>query len=464
MHDHSRQVNKYKGGFSEMKYFEKRGYKMANYKSIPAESASRKDDIWKKGNNSFIQVVLVGLLVLGFLSLSAAVGAADFKLPSGPKWALDETRWVTAGVGFRGGGVWLENRGTGNYSTDFSIDNARVYLNGQVHKYVKFEINTECFFCNNTSSTDNPKMSYNILDAIGKVEINRYVNFWGGRMLVPTERGELSGPFFQATHDAFKTPFFSQDFSTKFGSGGAGRYGRDDGGAFWGNVEPGFIKGTLGYVVGVYRGLQSSSTIGPNQGNDVLWAGRFTYNFLNPEKNPGYYTSSTYFGKAGDILALAFGASYQKNGAGSFAHRSDFLGLTGDLLFEKVMPRNMGVATVNGEYKQFYANYNPLAFADPGCFCMFDGKSWTVTGLYLIPTKVGIGQFQPYGRFTSIQPNQSSNRQEIEAGVNYIIDGFNARISAYYQHGDLVSKGLNYAPGTQGQAADVFKLSFQLQM
>ena len=62
-------------------------------------------------------------------------------------------------------------------------------------------------------------------------------------MLVPTERGELSGPFFQATHDAFKTPFFSQDFSTKFGSGGAGRYGRDDGGTFWGSVEPGFIKG-----------------------------------------------------------------------------------------------------------------------------------------------------------------------------------------------------------------------------
>ena len=32
---------------------------------------------------------------------------------------------------------------------------------------------------------------------------------------------------------------------------------------------------------------------------------------------------------------------------------------------------------------------------------MFDGKSWTVTGLYLIPVKVGIGKFQPYGRFTN---------------------------------------------------------------
>ena len=209
---------------------------------------------------------------------------------------------------------------------------------------MSFEVNTECFFCNNTSSVDNPKMSYNILDAIGKVEINRYVNIWGGRMLVPTERGELSGPFFQATHDAFKTPFFPQDFSVKFGSNGAGRYGRDDGGTFWGSVEPGFVKGTLGYAVGVYRGLQSSSTVGPNQGNDVTWAGRFTYNFLNPEKNPGYYTSSTYFGKAGDILALSFGANYQKNGRARLPIA--VIPWPGWRFCSKSLAEEMGVATV----------------------------------------------------------------------------------------------------------------------
>lgn len=411
-------------------------------------------------NNGFAMLLAA---VLAFASCTA--GAQFLENPiSKPKWAIDETKWVTLGIGFRGGGVWAENRGTGNFRNDFSIDNARVYMNGQIHEYIKFEVNTECFFCNNTHPGDNPKMSYNVLDAIAKFEYNRHFNIWGGRMLVPTERGELNGPFFHATHDGFKTPFSSQDFSTKFGSGGAGRYGRDDGGTFWGSVEPGFVPGTLGYAVGVYRGLQSSRTMGPNQGNDVLWAGRFTYNFLNPEKNPGYYTAGTYYGKAGDILALAFSTSYQKNGAGSFLHRSDFLGLVGDALFEKVLPRNLGVITANGEYKQFYANYSPAAFNDPDCFCMFDGKSWTVTGLYLIPVKVGIGKFQPYGRFTSVQPNNSSKREEIEAGVNYVIDGFNARISAYYQHGDLFTKGLNYAPGVIGDKVDVFKLSFQLQM
>ncbi len=405
-------------------------------------------------------------LVLSFLSLLPEALAMNGQIADGPKWIIDDTKWFTLGIGFRGSGVWVENRSTDNFRTSFSIDNARVYLNGQIHKYVKFESYTECTFCNNTDPGDNPRMSYTVLAAIGKVEINRYVNFWGGRMLVPTERGELSAPFYHATHDHIKTPFFPQGFSTKFGSLGAGRYGHDEGGTFWGSIEPGFIKGTLSYAAGVYRGLQSSTPMrmGPNQGDSVAWAGRLTYNFLNPEKNPGYYTRHTYFGEAGDILALAIGTSYQKDGAGSFAHPSDFLGLVGDVLFEKVLPKNTGVFTVNGEYKRFYANYSPLAFSDPDCFCTFDGQAWGVTGLYLIPVKVGIGQFQPYGRFTSVQPDNSSNREEIEAGVNYVIHHHNARISAYYQHGDLRTKGINYAPDVMGDSVDVFKLAFQLQM
>src|SRR5690242_20018117 len=350
---------------------------MASYIATSAENVLQKNILGRDAQSLLVRMILPLTLIAGYLFLAPLACAADFTVPSGPKYAIDDTQWVTVGMGFRGSGRWVENKPADRFDERFIIDNARLYVNGQVHKYVKFELNTECFFCDNTHPGNNPKMSYNILDAIGKLEFNRYFNIWGGRMLVPTERGELNGPFFHATYDGFKTPFFSQDFSTRFGVGGAGRYGRDDGGTFWGSVEPGFVRGTLQYAVGVYRGLTSAPGFGPNQADSPVWAGRFTYNFLNPEKNPGYYTSSTYFGKAGDILALAFGASYQKDGAGSFAHRSNFLGLVGDALLEKVLPRNLGVATVNAEYKQFYANYSTAAFADGDCFCMFDGKSWT---------------------------------------------------------------------------------------
>ena len=433
-----------------------------------ADSSIRQPGMSKEKNRSPVRALILASLVTGMLAAASEVhalnglGHANTK----PRWTIDETKWFTLGAGFRGSGVWAENPETGNFHNTFRIDNARVFLNGQIHRYIKFESYTDCIFCNNTHPNDNPRMSYNILAAIGKIEINRFINIWGGRMQIPTERGELSGPFHQSTHDAFKTPFFPQDFSTKFGSGGAGRYGHDDGVTFWGSIEPGFVRGTLGYAGGIYRGLQSSTPMqkGPNQGNSISWAGRLTYNFWNPEKNPGYYTRGTYFGNAGDILALAVGASYQKEGAGSFAHRSDFLGLVGDAVLEKVLPKNMGVATINAEYKQFYANYSPLAFADPDCFCIFDGKSWTVTGLYLVPVMIGIGKLQPYGRYTSIQPDHSSKREEIEGGVNYVIDGFNARIAAYYQHGDLRTRGADYSPDAAGGKADVFKFSFQLQM
>jgi hypothetical protein len=96
---------------------------------------------------------------------------------------------------------------------------------------------------------------------------------------------------------------------------------------------------------------------------------------------------------------------------------------------------------------------------------MFNGHSWTVYGLYLIPHEVGIGRFQPYLRFVSIDPLYSSLRQEWEYGVNYIISGHNARISAYGRYGDLETKGPfnNFGPNATGNKVDSFHIALQLQ-
>jgi hypothetical protein len=133
-------------------------------------------------------------------------------------------------------------------------------------------------------------------------------------------------------------------------------------------------------------------------------------------------------------------------------------------LVEKVLPNNMGVFTFNGEFKRHWANYGLGATAAANCFCQFNGHSWTVYGLYLIPNEIGIGRFQPYARFTSIDPLYSAMRQEWEYGVNYIISGHNARISAYGRYGDIESKGLfNYGAGAAGNKVDSFHVALQLQ-
>jgi hypothetical protein len=299
-----------------------------------------------------------------------------------------------------------------------------------------------------------------LIDAIGKFEFNDVVNLWVGRTLVPGERGELNGPFYHAVYEGFKTPFNSADFSGGFGNGGAGVYGRDNGAVFWGSV----LDHHLSYSAGVFTGLRSTAAAGPNQSDTLLYAGRVTYNFFNKEDNPGYYTSGTYYGTAGHILAIAGGLNYQANGAGSLAAKSDMTIFVADVLWE--LPLNGGgVITVNGEFKNYTAGYDTaVAFGSPDCFCMFRGQSYTMYGLYLFPTEIGIGRFQPYARFTAISPDQSSAREETEFGTNYIISGHNARISAFYQYGDLASKGLfNWAPTVAGGEVSAFKLALQLQ-
>lgn len=418
----------------------------------------------------------------------ALVAGMATTLPSahaGGKITIDDTKWISIGMGIRGNYSAAQNQSANakDYSSGFAINNARIYINGQIHKYIKFTFNTECFNCNfNGNPAFASQSSIGLLDAIAKFEYNRYINLWAGRTLVNTERGELNGPFYHATFEGFKTPFFPQDHSVNFGRtqfatggasagnflAGAGLYGRDDGVVFFGDAEVpqpfGMGNGTVQYSVGVFAGTASAAGLGPNQSDAASYAGRLTYNFLNPEKNPGYYTSGTYYGTAGDILAVAVGVNHQKDGAGTFVFRKDFTGVVADLLFEKVLDNNMGVLTFNGEYKRFWADYNVASFAAGDCMCVFRGQSWTIYGLYLIPHKVGIGRFQPYGRFTSVQPKASTKREEIEGGVNYVIDGHNARISAFYQHGDLFTKGLNYAPGAMGQKIDKFTVAFQLQI
>ena len=113
------------------------------------------------------------------------------------------------------------------------------------------------------------------------------MNVWFGRMLVPTERGELNGSFYHAVFDGFRTPFNESDFSGGFGAGGAGLYGRDNGVTFFGKIHPGGTH--LQYVGGIFHGTESTATAGPNQRNSLKYAGRITWNLLNEEKNPVLY-------------------------------------------------------------------------------------------------------------------------------------------------------------------------------
>ena len=396
---------------------------------------------------------------------------------AGGKIQIDDTKWISLGVGSRLSFGFMEDDSADrdNWSNDFRLENMRIYLNGQIHKYLKFEINTECNNCpitGHTASAHGGGITGNnatmvILDAIAKFEFNPYFNIWAGRLLVPLDRAELSGPFYQNTFDFDKTPFYPSDFGNPAATASAGRFGRDDGINIWGAV----MDGKLSYVVGIFDGLDGVS----NRDDNPLYAGRVSFNFLNVEKNPGYYTSATYYGNGGDILTIAWAFNYQEDGAGTAANASNFFGHSTDLLFEKVLP-NKGVLTVEGEYKVFDANYksairngtdvamNNASITDD--FIIFDGESYSVAGLYLFPDKIGIGQFQPYVRYTENMSDFVGDADELEIGTNYIIDGHNARLSLFWQHGDIATKGriAQFGQAGNGRVIDAIKLGIQFQL
>ncbi|MFM8341026.1 MAG: hypothetical protein ACKN9F_02270, partial [Methylomonas sp.] len=130
------------------------------------------------------------------------------------------------------------------------------------------------------------------------------------------------------------------------------------------------------------------------------------------------------------------------------------------------------VVTLNGEYKNYgISNGYSQATRDsevlsgqPAQFSMFDGNAYDVSGMYLFPQKIWIGQAQPFLRYVNVSPTGSTNREVYEAGLNYIIDGHNAKVSLTYQYGDLLTKGLNYRTDASGDRSSQMMLGFQWQI
>ena len=380
---------------------------------------------------------------------------------AGATFKIDDTKWVSVGLGLRSSFQSTESAAgaTNNqWSNNFALDNARLYFAGQIHKYLKLEFNTDCQTCGSGGEV-------RILDAIGKVEYNAYANLWVGRMLVPGERREMNGPFYSGIYQTFGagTPFEPADYYPPIQNNGtsAGSYGRDDGATVWGAA----FNDRFQYAVGFFRGLRG----GANASDNPTFSQKLSYNFWEVEKNPGYYTSGTYYGKGGDILTVSINNQYQSQGAGSTVTPGNFRGTGADVLMEKILP-NKAVLTLEGDYKNYgiSGNYNAIQNnpLPPGVanFNMFAGQAYDVSAMYMFPQKIGIGLVQPYLRYVNVNPNGSSNRNSYQTGINYVIDGHNAVISLNYLYGDLNTKGLNYTSTATGDKVSSLLLGFQWQI
>jgi hypothetical protein len=298
-------------------------------------------------------------------------------------------------------------------SSSFSLQSARLYVSGAASEKIKFEFNTECIDCV-FGETDpiGAGGSIDILDAIAKFELSPELNIWIGRMLTPADRIEMNGPFYGLSWNQYNVPLLPSD-----DLGQAGLLGRDDGVTVWG------ATGKFQYSVGLFDGVDG----GPNQEDNLLFATRLAYNFLTMESNPGYYTSGTYFGTAGDIFTVALSYQQQSDAIGTALNPSDFDATMLDVLYENALSGGAAF-TIEAEYKQIEAETTATGTG----FYLQDGDSYYMTVAYLFASDKTT-RYQPYVRFVSTDPDTSGNEYEItELGLNIVFRGHNGRINVNY--------------------------------
>jgi hypothetical protein len=330
--------------------------------------------------------------------------------------------------------IWfrLDNRGQAKKGTadKKKIDGfvmgseINVLFSGQVHEYVAWQANFVATFGNQSGSGKDITGSANVLDLIGQFNLHDSFNIWVGRMLVPSDRSNFSGPWFMS---AWNYPGFFLPGKAPFGPQ-QGPSGRNDGATAWGQ----FLGGHVKYYAGAFdlHDLEAHA----------LYSGRLNFTLLNPE--PGYYHSSTYYGGK-DIVALGISGQYKKGGSkqssgmdpdpvGFTADLKNYRGISTDLLVEKTLG-GAGTATLESAFYLYDGKYETLK------------NSWYVLASYLMPMEIGIGKFQPLIRLQQAKttgqatglPVPTQTWRLIDAAVSYVVDEYAMRIALNYQNADI---------------------------
>jgi len=375
------------------------------------------------------------------LLFAALIGLAPALSQAGAKIEISEDRYVTLGAGVRTSFSAMEDSAPSgsDFSKDFDLESFRLYTGGQLFKYMSVEFNAEY----------DGNQEVRVLDGVVKLEYAEKFNLWAGRFLPPSDRANLSGPYYL---NSFDFPFVQQ-YPAIFA-------GRDEGIAYWGQMGEGMFK----WQAGLFEGNSDPG----NDDDNLLYSGRLTLNLWDPE--PGYYNSSTYYGEK-DVFAIGLVGMKQKEGSSSLItpgtamtspviQDGDFTGWNVDLLIEKNLDQ-MGVFTLEGAYYDYDRD-------DVGSVAN-EGDGYFVVASWLMPGEIGPeglkGRLQPILRYQEFDPEAGSadEHTRFDIGLNYIMDGHNARLSFTYSRDDG-APGAALVPGLEQDDRNLFKLGLQIQL
>ncbi len=269
--------------------------------------------------------------------------------------------------------------------------------------------------------SDQPGKDFSVLDAYFMADFSNSFRIYAGKQKVQLTRENLEDCFVPLSID--RSLFIYTPFN----------HSRDTGVVVWGNIP----EAKMQYRFEVSKGQDSKDA--PK--STLLYTGRVHVSLLDPEYAYGY--KGTYLGKE-KVLTFGAGAQYQPDAVYSdVANHTDAKGYTAwtaDGFFEYPV-KDVGTFTLSAAYLRTdfgsaYKGSNP----DPQILGI-DGqkKGGYAKAGYLLPKKIGPGQVQPFIRYEEWKYAQLFNvfDQKIKwigAGVNYLIDGENLRLTAQYSH------------------------------
>jgi hypothetical protein len=350
-----------------------------------------------------------GALVAAFAcSLIAPAWAAEFK--------INDDVTFNAGIGLRASYSRQDfgaPDGTSK-SNSFQVESARLFLGGSYAKVFKATLNTE----------RDADEKVRLLDGIAQYEPMPEFNVWIGRMLPPSDRANLYGPYYAVP---WSFPGVASNYPSIFA-------GRDDGLTVWGRP----MAGKLVYALGAFNGHNRVAGLS-NQSDKLAYSGRLAYNFWDAEPAPAYYTGGWYGGSK-NILTIGVAGQQQQNGVGTAATPGKLSIWSVDALVERKL--GIGVPTFEMAYYKFKLGALDCGSGEPGApACVagqnvggqVDGKATLVGGAWLLPGSFGHGQLQPFVRWQRFERTVSSTTaKQLDAGVNYLVRGPNARFTFQY--------------------------------
>ena len=310
--------------------------------------------------------------------------------------------------GLRVGGR-IQGSGDPSKLNDISLDT--LYLearfSGALNKYFAWQAN----FNGNAkpAATSGPA---SIMDLIVKADADDAFHVWAGRLLVPSDRSNFSGPFFISPWNY--PGVYSVGAAGGFIGPKTGATGSDDGAVVWGQ----FVGGKAKYFLGAFN-LD-------NVKQSPLYSGRVNIALLGAE--PGFWGSSTYYGDK-DVVAIGGGYQYQKSGSGTIdpATLNGNVNLNivmGDLLAEKNVP-GVGTISLEGTYYHF-DNGQPAK------------QAFYLLASFLTADYIGVGKLQPLVRWQQTSPQAGGTRWTmLDAFLTYVIYGYNLKLTGGYQRTDL---------------------------